>query len=89
MGFTGFYWFLPGFLGFTESSSGFSQDVLPSFTEFYWVSLGSTRFYRGLSDFHLIFPSFTGVNYVLPNFTGFLRILLSIGGFYQVFTGFC
>ena len=37
MGFTGFYWVLPGFTGF--------YWVLLGFTGFYWVLLGITRIY--------------------------------------------
>ena len=52
MGFTGFYWILPGFTEF--------YWVLLGFTGFYWVLSGSTGFYRVLPDFILLLPVFNG-----------------------------
>ena len=50
---------------------------LPSFTGFYWVSLGFT-------GFNQVLLGLNGFYKVLPNFTGFCRVLLCFTESYWV-----
>ena len=73
--------------------------VLPSFTEFFFVSrvswsrldsITSERHFSFLLQigFYLVLPSFTEFHRVLPSFTGFYLVLLGCTGFYLVLLGF-
>ena len=81
MGFTGFYWVLPSFLGVYWGFTGFQ---LFGFTGFYLVFTG---FYLFFSGFRLVLMGFTGFHWflVLPCFTS---VLPSLTGFYLFFSGF-
>ena len=85
MGFTGFYWVLPGFTGF--------YLVLPSLTLLTASPWTFSGYYRVLPGFHWGWIRFkwvrlgcTGFYWVLLGFTRFYRVLPS---FFLVFTEIC
>ena len=51
LGFTGFYWVLPGFYRVLLGFAGFYW-VLPGFNEFYWVFLGFTDLILRITGFY-------------------------------------
>ena len=104
LGYTGFYWVLPGFTEFGSLFTDFTRfyRVLPSFTEFsslfiefYYIILGFTGFYRVLPSLVVYLLNFTRLYWVLPSFTEFgipfnelTRFLLGFTGFYRVLPGY-
>ena len=73
-------------MGFTQF-----QQVLPSFTGFYLVSIDFTQFYWVLPSFNRfylvsfwVFMGFTQFHQVLPSFTGFYLVSIGFTQFYWV-----